>query len=111
MITISKLTSGDSIVIDEKPNSILYDATARVSKTKTLDGGVVVDHRGFAVGDRTVEIKCELSATDEATLRTLFENETIVYISTKDGFYSGAIERLRGGYGNIEFAISLKAAA
>lgn len=111
MIVISPLTAGDSIVINEKSESKLYDVMARVSRSKTLDSGVVIDHRGVVAGDRTLQIKCDLTEAEETTLRTLFENQTIVYISTKDGFYSGAIERLRGDDGAVEFSFLIKAGA
>jgi len=110
MIAISKMTSGDSIIIDEKNNSQLYDGSARVSRSKTLDGGVVVDHRGFVAGDRTIRVNCELTESEETTLRTLFENETLIHISTKDGFYSAAIERLSGDNGNVEISLMIKEA-
>ena len=111
MIVISKMTTGDSLIINEKNNSQLYDATARVSRTKTIDGGVVVDHQGFVDGDRSLNINCDLTAAEELILRTLFENETIVHVATKNGFYAGAIERLRGDNGNIEFQVMLKETA
>lgn len=111
MISISPQTAGDAIVIEENKDSKIYDGIARVSRTKTLDGGVVVDHRGVVAGDRTIQIKCELAETEEEILRTLFEGETIVNISTKDGFFSGAIERMRGDHGDIELNFLIKAAA
>lgn len=111
MISISPQTAGDAIVINEMNNSKLYDGAARVSRTKTLDGSVVIDHRGVVAGDRTINIKCELTADEETILRALFENETIVNISTKDGFFSGAIERMRGDHGDIELNFLIKAAA
>lgn len=105
------MTSGDSIVINELIDSKLYDGTARVNRSATLNGGVVIDHQGYVAGDRTLRIRCELSEADETIIRTLFENETIVYVSTKDGFFSAAIERLQGDNGQLELSIMLKAVA
>ena len=111
MIVISKMTSGDSIVIDEKPQSSIYDAQARVNRYETLDGGVVVDHQGFVAGDRTIQIVCNPSETDANTLKTLFENETLIHISIEGGFYTGAIQRMNTGTGDTEIIVLLKAAA
>lgn len=113
MIAISKLTvdTDGALIINENLNTTLYDADARVSRSATLDGGVVIDHSGFVDGDRTLSINCTLSATEDEILRTLFENETIVYVSTKNGFYSGVISRLNGDHGNRQLTILLKEAA
>jgi archaeosine-15-forming tRNA-guanine transglycosylase len=105
------MTSGDSIVINEKIDSLLYDGQARVSRSATLDGGVVIDHQGYVAGDRTLTIKCELSADETTALRTIFENQTIVHVSTQDGFFTAAIERLKGDGGIIDLTILLKATA
>jgi len=102
------MTSGDSLVIDELNTSRLYRGQARVGRYPTLDGSVIIDHQGFVTGDRTIQIACKLSEADESTLRTLFENETILNISTKDGFYSGAISVLNGDGGDVEFTILIK---
>jgi len=112
MIAISKITQGTAgaIVLAEKRGSKLYDGRARVSRSATLDGGVVLDHQGYVAGDRALRLKTELSETEEATLKTLFENETLVYVATADGFFSGAIEGLSGDGGVLDVTILLKEA-
>ena len=113
MIAISKLTqdTNGALIINELNNSSLYDGTARVSRTATLDGGVVIDHSGFVAGDRTLNVNCVLSATEDEILTGLFESETFIYVSTKHGFYKAAIERLSGDGGNRQLTILLKEAA
>jgi len=62
MIAISKVTqdSGGALVLDELHRSKMYDGRARVSRSATLDGGVVIDHQGYVAGDRTINLKVDL---------------------------------------------------
>lgn len=112
MIAISKITqdAAGSIVLAEKSGSRLYDARARVSRSATLDGGVVIDHQGYVAGDRTLNIKVEVSESDEAVLKSLFENETLVHVATVNGFFLAAIESLSGDGGVLEIVMLLKEA-
>jgi hypothetical protein len=112
MIAISKVTqdSGGALVLDELRRSKMYDGRARVSRSATLDGGVVIDHQGYVAGDRTIILKVELSETDAAALKTLFENETLIYAATADGFFSAVIESLSGDGGVLDVTILLKEA-
>ena len=111
MISISKITTGNSLVIDELPQaSSIYDGLARVGRYKTLDGGTIIDHQGYVSGDRSLQIKCKLSEADETIVRSLFENETLVHVSTKHGFFSAAISSLKGDNGAITLTILLKEA-
>ena len=111
MISISKMTSGNSVVINELPSSDTYEGVARVGRYKSLDGGVIIDHQGYVAGDQTLQINCELSENDETILKNLFENETIVHVSTKYGFFTAAICALTIDSGNMSESILLKAAA
>ena len=113
MIALSRRTQDTSgtVIVDEDRGSKLYDGRARVSRSATLDGNVVIDHQGVVAGDRTINIKCEVSADDETILRSLFEDETLICISTKDGFYTAAIESMEGDNGNLKLSILLKEAA
>jgi len=113
MIAISKITqdSAGAIVLTEQRGSKLYDGRARVSRSATLDGGVVIDHQGYVAGDRTLNLKVELSEADTAILKSLFENETLVYVSTPEGHFSAAIESLSGDGGTLDVVLLLKEAA
>jgi hypothetical protein len=61
----------------------------RVSRTGTLDGGVVITDLGFADGDRTIlvnEPNASLASVDFA--RYLVEHYSLVNVMTEDGAYS-----------------------
>jgi len=113
MIGLSKRTqdAAGAIIIDETNQSKIYDVRARISRAETLDGGVVIDHLGVVDGDRTILIKCVVSAADEDIIRSLCENETLINITISDGAYTGAIESLSGDDGNLALSIFLKESA
>ena len=97
MISIATITANTAgnVIISELPDSVLDDQSARVSRVKTLDGGVVINHGGVVVGDRTLSIKCYLSDVDEAKIKTLFENEVMVMVAIKAAVYTGVIADMK----------------
>jgi hypothetical protein len=110
MIAISTTTASTtgSVVFKEKAGSILYDKSARVSRTATLDGGAYISYLGFSDGDRTLRIKAKLSEAQDAALNTIFESYTRVFIAIKDGIYSGAIAKLTGQPGNKNITLLIQ---
>ena len=109
MIGISKLTKDDNgaVIIHENTDSQLLDSIPRVTRTATLDGGAVIEHKGFSEADRTFNIRGEI---DENQLDILWElhKETTVYVSCKYGFFSGAIQRIRADNGELYLTIYIK---
>jgi len=97
MIAISTLTqnSAGHLVIHEKKSSTLNDMPARVARTKTLDGGVYINHSGVADGDRTLNVIARLSETDRARLVNIHQTETFVRVATHDGVFQAAISSVR----------------
>lgn len=110
LIALSKITqdAAGALLIDADYNSKIYDATARVSRLGTLDGGVVIDHQGVVTGDRSIVVRCRLSEADEAIVRALFENETFIHIVTEGGFYTGVIQRIAGDNGDLAISLMIK---
>jgi len=106
--TITANTDGD-LIIYEHPDSKIFDLVPRVNRVATLDGGVVLTHSGFAHGDRTLVIKAEnMTESDSDKLRALIENETLMYFSIDDGFFSGMVESLSIDNGNLQMTVLLK---
>ena len=111
MISISKLTgdaTAGSVIIHELSSSDLKEKTSRVSRTKTLDGGVYINHSGFAHGDRTLSIKARLSSTQSAILTSIYESETFVLMSIPDGLYLGVIESMNDNNGDLSMSLMIK---
>ena len=97
MIGISTLTqnSAGHLVIYEKKSSQMDDRPARVSRIKTLDGGVYINHSGVAAGDRTLNVVVRLSDADRERLLTIYETETFVRVSFPDGMFTAVISSVR----------------
>lgn len=98
MISITTLTptaNGTLIIRDYKLASQLRQASARVSKTKTLDGGVVVMHNGFADGDRSININTVLNKSEADILWNIFTTQTFVIVAIEDGVYKAVIKSLK----------------
>lgn len=105
MIILSTVTANASGVvrIRESPSTSLYDLPARVSRTATLDGGCLITHTGVSDGDRTLDIRTtELSESEMATLKTLYESETLFVLSCREGCFEGVIENLKADPGNVQ---------
>jgi hypothetical protein len=93
--------------------SDLYNASARVSRSATLDGGVSITHSGLVHGDRTLSIYATIDAATESTLKSINETDTLIYLSCREGYFSGVIDRLRihGGSMNLTFLVKEKLSA
>ena len=65
----------------------------RISRTATLDGGVLIADLGFSDGDRTLSA-IELDATQEAVnfAQYIVEHYTLINAATDDGVYEVAPE-------------------
>jgi len=111
MIAITKSTfdPGGAIVIrNYKNESELRNATARVSKSSTLDGGVVVIHSGFADGDRNMSIEAMLSQSVSDSLWEIFQTETFVNLAIPDGVFSAAISKLQIDNGDAKMTMEIE---
>ena len=103
MISItSKSGSSEGVIFEELPGSKFKDLIPRVTKTKTLDGGVVYDHRGMVTADRQFNILAKALTKDQVeALQTIIENETYVNMACGEGFFEGVISRADIDNGNL----------
>lgn len=95
MISITTSAPGvnDRVLIKRyKLDSSVRSGTARISKVKTLDGGVSVNHNGFTDGDRNIDILATLSKSEADTLWDIFINQTFVTIAMGDGVYNAVLK-------------------
>ena len=107
MISItSKTGSSDGVIFSELKSSNFKTFQPRVTKSQTLDGKVVYDHRGMAEADREFEIKAQgVSDAQTTALQTIIWNETYVNLATDEAFFEGVISRaeLDRGFLNMTF--------
>lgn len=78
--------TGD-LILDDLPTSDVDTVSRRVTKTKTLDGSVAVEDRGFTNQDRqfTVRVNSDLSLREKLLEFIATRNELI--LTTVDGGY------------------------
>lgn len=110
MIGISTLTqnSAGHLVIHEKKPSDLNNLPARVARTKTLDGGVYINHSGVSHGDRTLNVIARLSEADRARLVTIHKTETFVRVAIPDGAFQAVISSVRQQQADTVITILIK---
>jgi len=104
MISItSKSGSSDGVIFDESKESGFKTFEPRVTKSRTLDGAVVYDHRGMVTADREFRILANnLTAIQAAAIQTIIENETYVNMATDEAFFEGVIQRAELDRGNLD---------
>lgn len=110
MIIISKTSQATSsyVKINELPESDLGTIRARVSRSATLDGGVVVDHMGFVEGDRTMQIVARASKTEAALLWSMMKTELLIGLACEDGYFVGAMSSMVRKAGVVSFTFLVK---
>lgn len=107
-------TSGDLMVKEFKPETYLRDPAARISRKKTLDGGVYIDHSGVSDGDRTFTISVPRVTDDQYTIiKHLHRNYTSITIACREGVFRASIEKiqLREGRADLTILVESKVSA
>jgi len=103
MVSITSRTgTSDGVIFQELPSSRFKEITPRITKSKTLDGGVYIDHRGVVEGDLEFDIRARLDEEESAALELLHKNETLVNIACVQGFFLGAISYLSIDNGELD---------
>jgi hypothetical protein len=103
MVSITSITGTSAgVIFQELPSSKFKEISPRITKSRTLDGGVYIDHRGVAEGDREFVIKARLDKETADALELLHLNETLVNIACLQGFFLGAISYLSIDNGEME---------
>lgn len=110
MIGIFSQTSdpNGSIVIPVHPDSRIRRGSRRVTRTKTLDGGVVLNDEGFSHGDRDLDIVTEYCESTWNVLWNLVQNHSQVIFTLFEGIFSGVIERIEEDEGLIRISVLIK---
>lgn len=81
----------------------------RVSRTPTLDGGCSISDQGYSDADRTFQVrKNGMSRSDADRIWYIFRTYSLVYISTDEGVFRGAIQDVDLTEGNLRAKILIK---
>jgi len=86
----------------------IRDKVRRVSRTKTLDGGVVITDGGVSAGDRTFDIAFASDDTKWGILQALFSNALWVTVSTDEACFLGKLEKIKEQDGKISMSVLIK---
>ncbi|MDP2718974.1 MAG: hypothetical protein Q8P44_03970 [Dehalococcoidia bacterium] len=114
MISITRTTPGgegyDVVVFrnNYKVASLVRSGTARINKSKTLGGAVVVIHNGFVEGDRDMSVNGRLTEAEITALWDIFSTQTFVNIAIPEGVFDGVIKSLRDDNGQVSMGIEFK---
>ena len=110
MISISTIeaTTDGEVDFEELPTSIFRATPARVVKAQTLDGDVVIDHRGFVTGDQEFTIKANIDETTADKLWAIYKANTFIYLSCKEGFFKGVMSNMKVDNGELNLTFFVK---
>jgi len=104
-------SSVGAVVFAYRPESEIYVSQPRVKRSATLDGRCVIDHQGYAVGDRTIEIRASITETQAEALWSMYKSTTLLILHVRDGSYYGAISNLQIDRGELRLTFLAKEAA
>ena len=98
--------------IDKSTVGGLYDRSRRITKYKTLDGGVSVVDNGYAVGDRSLAVNI-VAATPEqvATATRLVEIYSTLLLTTPDGAYRVTPDTIQADGSSLKINLSFQSEA
>lgn len=108
MISISTTTKNVDGNVIIKSNADYRDNKARLSRVRTLDGAVIVNHFGVSDGDITLLIEARLGESACAKLWDIFNNSIRVLVSIQDGLFVAAIKSLRIENGLVRMTIFIE---
>lgn len=95
---------GNLIIKNETPSFDMRTLSRRINRSKTLDGGVVLQDSGFAHGDRTFNIKVVAAKKDYAErMFYLTSNYAELLFVNSEGVFEGNIENYSFLKGNLNF--------
>ena len=101
-------TDGAMIINPLPQDTNVRDQMRRVSRTKTLDGGVVITDGGVSAGDRTFDIALASDNTKWGILQALFNNALWVTVSTDEACFLAKINNIAEADGKIRINILIK---
>jgi hypothetical protein len=104
-------SSVGAVVFRYRPESEVYVSQPRVKRSATLDGGAVFDHQGYAVGDRTIEIRASVTEAEADAVWSMYKAATYLILHVRDGSYYGAVSNLQIDRGEMRLTFLVKEAA
>jgi hypothetical protein len=109
MISISRLipTDGQDIVVIQT-NQDFRENTARMVRTKLLNGEVFINYSGVSDGDRTITLDETMTKEQSDVLWEMYNVGLPVRISIPDGVFKAGIRSCRPGNGQTTATIYIE---
>ena len=86
------------VLLAALPDTSIGETRRRVNRVATLDGGAVLNDRGYSEADRTIELQWRpTSATTEAAVDRLVQTYTRLCVAVRAGCYLVAPEAYTPG--------------
>lgn len=95
------------IVIHESPDTLYPQLTRRVSRTATLDGKSTISDMGYTDSDGSYVVRFDDTSIKE-NLERLIKTYPLLYLSTKNGCFSGTIKTMDTSKTPMEFTFLIK---
>ncbi len=98
--------SAGALMVDPLPEDTqIRENTRRLTRTKTLDGGVVITDSGFSHGDRTFDLVIASTPALWSVLWSLFQNSSWITVATEESCFLAKMEDLKERSGKITMKI------
>jgi hypothetical protein len=97
-----------AFILSPLADTSIRDMERRLTRTKTLDGGVVITDGGYSVGDRTLDIVVTSERELALSLAALLEDALWVIVSTEEGCYLAKFQELRDRDGKLTIRALIK---
>ncbi|MCP5006925.1 MAG: hypothetical protein GY941_23705 [Planctomycetes bacterium] len=110
MISLSTIeaSTNEGIVLEYDDSADYRENTSRITRVKTLDGGVHITHSGVVDGDRTLRVDADIIETLSDILWDFYNDNTFIHVSTQEGFYIAAISEMQITNNRIKMIILIK---
>ena len=97
-----------AFILKSLPETRTRSGERRLSRRKTLDGGVVITDGGFSEGDRSMSVQVTSTEDLWAALWYFFQNVNQVVISADGACYLGMLERVSEADGIVSLNMMIK---
>jgi hypothetical protein len=110
MLSISMTTADilGNVIINSIAFSDIDKIQSRISRSATLDGGVVIVNSGTIHGDRTFQISEKVSRSVAEKIKYIQENSVSILCSTREGLFLGVISETDYTNGTLKTTILIK---
>ena len=98
---------GDILIAPLYDETEIRETERRLSRVKTLDGGVVITDGGRAAGDRTFSIACQSEESIWNTLRGIAANSWVT-VSTDEACFKSKVQKLSEKNGKITIELMIE---